>query len=78
MNGAAGSQIILASASPRRRDLLSQIGVSHRVIASAVEEKVLEGENAGDFVCRMAREKASVASGESYICALGVGSLRAE
>lgn len=67
MNGATGSRIILASASPRRRELLSQIGVSYRVIASAVEEKVLEGENAGDFVRRMAREKAmDVASSAGY------------
>ena len=33
-------RIILASASPRRRELLSQIGLDFEVIVSEVEEKV--------------------------------------
>ena len=50
--------IILASASPRRAALLDQLGVSYRVIVSNLEERVLPGEGADDFVRRMAREKA--------------------
>jgi septum formation protein len=50
--------IILASASPRRAALLKQIGVRYRVVVSDLEEKALTGESPGDFVRRMAREKA--------------------
>lgn len=50
--------IVLASASPRRRDLLRQIGVRFRVVVSSVEEIVREGENPEDFVLRTAADKA--------------------
>jgi septum formation protein len=52
------SQIVLASASPRRRELLQQIGVTFRVVVSHLPESPLPGEVPGDFVLRMAREKA--------------------
>lgn len=58
MQAAGNPQIVLASASPRRRELLRQIGVSFRVKAADIEEKPFEGEQPGDFVIRMAREKA--------------------
>ena len=50
-------QIILASASPRRKELLERIGFTVKVMPSAVEELRLEGENPEGFVKRMAREK---------------------
>ena len=50
--------IVLASASPRRRDLLQQIGINFRVVVAAIEEQPLPDEKPGDFVLRMAREKA--------------------
>jgi septum formation protein len=50
--------IILASASPRRRELLRQIGVDFRVVVSTADEQVLEGENPSDYVLRVARDKA--------------------
>jgi len=56
--GSGTHEIILASASPRRRELLRQIGVRFRVVPAAIEEKALETEKPGEFVCRMAREKA--------------------
>ena len=52
------SQIVLASGSPRRRDLLRQIGVGFRVVAADIEEIALDDESPADFVARMAREKA--------------------
>lgn len=52
------SQIVLASASPRRRELLQQIGVTFRVVVSHLPESPLPDEVPGDFVLRMAREKA--------------------
>lgn len=50
--------IILASASPRRRELLRQIGIEFRVVVSAADERVLAGESPGDYVVRVARDKA--------------------
>jgi len=59
MNGESQNpRIVLASASPRRRELLQQIGVAFRVDAADIMELPLEGELPGDFVLRMAREKA--------------------
>ena len=52
------SNMVLASASPRRRELLRQIGVRFRVEVADIEEIPLENEQPGDFVLRMAREKA--------------------
>lgn len=51
-------QIVLASASPRRRELLQQIGVVFRVVVADITERPLPDEIPGDFVLRMAREKA--------------------
>ena len=50
--------MVLASASPRRRELLHQIGIVFRVVAADIEEIPLTGEKPGDFVLRMARGKA--------------------
>ncbi len=50
--------LILASSSPRRRELLEQIGVSYRVCPVDVDETPLDGEAPEDFARRMALEKA--------------------
>jgi septum formation protein len=50
--------IYLASQSPRRRELLHQIGVSHSVIHVDVSEKIHAGESAHEFVARVALDKA--------------------
>jgi septum formation protein len=50
--------VVLASASPRRRRLLEQIGLSFDVRPAAIDETVLPGEGAADHVERLAREKA--------------------
>lgn len=50
--------ICLASNSPRRRELLSQIGVPHIVTAADIDESVLSGEQPRAYVMRLAREKA--------------------
>jgi len=52
------AQIILASASPRRRELLQQIGVQFRVLVSNSEETPAHGEAAVDYVRRVALAKA--------------------
>ena len=50
--------LCLASASPRRRELLVQLGVPHLVRAAHVDESVRAGERAAEYVVRMARAKA--------------------
>ncbi|MBS0365136.1 MAG: septum formation inhibitor Maf [Proteobacteria bacterium] len=50
--------LCLASMSPRRRELLTQIGVAHRVHAAHVDESVRTGEAPGEYVQRMAAAKA--------------------
>lgn len=50
--------LILASASPRRRELLEQIGLSFTVQPVEMEETPREGEAPDLYVLRMAREKA--------------------
>ena len=51
------SRIILASASPRRRELLLQIGLQFEVIESACEEKI-ESILPQEVVCELSRQKA--------------------
>jgi septum formation protein len=50
--------VYLASGSPRRRELLQQIGVSFRVVGTAVDETVLPGEAPPAYVARLAAAKA--------------------
>lgn len=52
------AELILASASPRRRELLARFGLSFEVIASSIDESVRPGEQAADYVLRVARDKA--------------------
>ena len=49
----------LASASPRRRQLLDLIGVPHVVTPADVDETPLAGEPGAEYVTRLAREKAT-------------------
>jgi septum formation protein len=48
----------LASASPRRRQLLDLIGVPHVVTPADIDETPIAGEPADHYVMRLAREKA--------------------
>jgi len=50
--------IILASASPRRVELLQQISVEFEQMVVDIDETHKPGETAEQFVCRLAREKA--------------------
>lgn len=50
--------LILASASPRRLELLQQLGLNPEVCPADIDETVHQGEHASDYVMRMAREKA--------------------
>ncbi len=52
------TRIALASASPRRRELLSQLEVDFVVVQAPIDEAVLPGEAAADYVLRLAKAKA--------------------
>ncbi|MCM2359813.1 MAG: Maf family nucleotide pyrophosphatase [Geobacteraceae bacterium] len=52
------AKIILASASPRRAELLASAGVEFEVFAGNIPEEPLPGETPPDHVVRLAREKA--------------------
>src|SRR5215470_11858817 len=50
--------LCLASVSPRRRQLLSQIGVSYIAMGADIDETVLPGETPQQHAARLARAKA--------------------
>ncbi|QJD60341.1 septum formation inhibitor Maf [Pseudomonas sp. gcc21] len=52
-----GGSLYLASASPRRRELLLQIGVPTRVMPSEIDERVLPGELPRAYVERVTCDK---------------------
>jgi len=49
--------VFLASASPRRQALLTQIGIGYTLLHAGVDEALLPDESAGDYVRRVALEK---------------------
>ncbi len=51
--------IVLASGSPRRRQLLEMIGLEFRVVPHDVDESLGPSEQAEGYVTRLAREKAT-------------------
>jgi len=53
-----GSMLVLASASPRRRELLTQAGYTFQVHPAHIPEEPLPDEDPVDYVTRLAREKA--------------------
>ena len=54
----ATGSLVLASASPRRRELLAKAGAAFRVLPAEIDEAPLPGETAEALVRRLAREKA--------------------
>lgn len=53
------SDLILASGSPRRRDLLLQLGLDFEICVANIDETVHGDEHASDYVQRLAAEKAA-------------------
>ena len=51
--------IILASASPRRREILAALGLAFDIRAADVDESLRDGESPSDAAERLAREKAA-------------------
>ena len=73
MNNNNPAQIILASASPRRRELLDQLGIAYETLPVDIDETPLAGESPEAYVERLAMEKACAGflKGERRLPALG-------
>jgi septum formation protein len=50
-------RVVLASASPRRRELLDLVGIAHEVAPADIDETYRDGEEAAAHAERLAREK---------------------
>lgn len=64
--------LYLASTSPRRRELLAQIGLAFHVLKVDIDESTRPGEAPTDYVGRLAREKAAAGlaqAGEGVVIA---------
>lgn len=54
------SRLILASQSPRRQDLLRQVGLEFDVKPADIDESIQPDENVDDYVLRVAKQKAQI------------------
>ena len=68
-----GKTLILASQSPRRRELLLQLGYQFSTQASDIDESTFAGEPADEYVSRLAKDKAMhvysrLSSAEQKLC----------
>lgn len=70
--------LVLASQSPRRRELLEQLGIPLVVRPANTDESVRPGEAAGAYVLRVAREKARAVEGPLVLAADTAVVLRGE
>ena len=61
------TEIVLASASPRRRELLAQVGLAATVVPADVDESVLAGEAPDRHVIRLSETKALAVAGRPEI-----------
>ncbi|WP_394708370.1 Maf family protein [uncultured Desulfuromusa sp.] len=61
------NQLILASASPRRRELLRQIGLEFQVVPSRAEEQILPNETPEEHVIRLSLDKATEVANRDHI-----------
>ena len=70
MSDTAAAKLVLASASPRRRQLLEVLGLDFEVRPAEIDETPLEGESPDAYVIRLAREKSrAVASNSETVIA---------
>ncbi len=60
-------RIVLASTSPRRRELLQQIGLEFAVVPADIDETVLSGETPEGHVVRLSLGKAATVSQRSEV-----------
>jgi septum formation protein len=55
-----GARLVLASASPRRSELLGSVGLDFDVVPADIDESVHPGETPSEYVSRLSAEKAGV------------------
>lgn len=60
-------RLVLASGSPRRRELLERLGLEFDVVAPDVDETRFPGEAPAEYVERVARSKAATVAGDGLI-----------
>ena len=65
MTSISDLRVILASSSPRRRQLLDLVGISHEVKPSDIDESLIVGELPEQYAERLAREKVAVIAGSA-------------
>jgi septum formation protein len=58
-------RVVLASSSPRRRELLGLVGIRHDVVPADIDESYLAGEAPAAHAERLAREKAAVVAADA-------------
>jgi septum formation protein len=66
------AQIILASASPRRRELLDQIGIAYDIRPVEIDEAPKPNEAPADYVRRIAAEKSAACRAQTALAGLPV------
>ena len=69
--------ILLASASPRRRELLTQLGVSFQLLSCSIDETPYSDETPVDYVQRLAiaKARAGLALSDGYTPVLGADTI---
>src|SRR5213592_4589690 len=60
-------RVVLASSSPRRRELLALVGIPHDVQPANVDESYLAGETPHAHAERLARDKASAIAADNDV-----------
>jgi len=63
-------RLILASASPRRAELLRAAGYEFDVVAADVDESIRDGESPSRYVRRLAADKSAAVSSADRTCAI--------
>lgn len=66
-------RLVLASASPRRKELLAMLGIPFDVLPSNIDEHRVPGESSEKFAERLAEEKAKAVAGEVGDAAVVIG-----
>lgn len=61
------NRIYLASRSPRRAELLQQLGIVFEILPSDIDESVRENESPATYVVRLAKEKAAACLSELQV-----------
>lgn len=62
-------KLILASASPRRREILSHIGLDFDVVVTDADEETNLPTDVGELVCELAKRKAAACAADGIIIA---------